>query len=189
LEDFFEAADAPVRNVVAGAIDELGKAGARLRQIRLATDLASIAAAQQTIMQVEAAEIHAQIHAEHAEHYAPRMRALIETGQLIPGVLYVRAQRLRRRFRQEVATALRDVDCLVLPTASNLAPARDTTGDRTFQAPWSLIGVPALTLPCGRADDLPCGLQIVAGAGQDAHLLAIARWAEAILPPLASPVG
>jgi Asp-tRNA(Asn)/Glu-tRNA(Gln) amidotransferase A subunit family amidase len=115
------------------------------------------------------------------------MRALIETGALVPAGLYLRAQRLRRRFRQEVAALLSDVDCLVMPTASNVAPARDTTGDRTFQAPWSLLGLPALTLPSGLSDGLPVGLQIVAGPWQEAELFSAAAWVERVLPGLPAP--
>jgi Asp-tRNA(Asn)/Glu-tRNA(Gln) amidotransferase A subunit family amidase len=155
--------------------------------VRLATALAVVAAAQQTIMQVEAAEIHRDLHQAHSDHYAPRIRALVEIGQLVPATLYLRAQRLRRRFRQEVAALFREVDCLVMPTASNLAPTRETTGDRTFQAPWSLIGLPALTIPAGLADGLPVGLQIVADAWHEPRLLAAARWVETILPALPLP--
>ena len=187
IEDFLDAADPPVRTTIARAIEALEGAGARLRTIRLVTELQIVADAQQTIMQVEAAETHHALHGEHAESYAPRMRALIESGQLVPATLYLRAQRIRRRFRQEVASMLGDVDCLVMPTVSNLAPDRSTTGDRTFQAPWSLIGLPAVTLPAGLSAGLPCGLQVVASAWQEARLLGTAQWIESVLPPLISP--
>ena len=185
IEDFFAAADPAVRETVQQAVDSLEKAGARLRPLRLATSLEIVADAQQTIMQVEATEAHSALHREMADQYAPRLRALIDSGQRVPATLYLRAQRIRRRFRQETAALLRDVDCLLTPTVSNLAPDRSTTGDRTFQAPWSLIGVPALTLPAGAATGLPCGLQIVTGSWQEARLLAIARWAEEMLPVVA----
>lgn len=187
IEDFFEAAEAPVRGQVQDAISKLEERGARLRRIRLATSLPIIAAAQQTIMQVEAAEVHARLHARHAEAYGPRMRSLIEVGHLVPASLYLRAQRIRRQFRLDMEAARRDVDCLLMPTVSNLAPDRAITGDRTFQAPWSLIGWPALTIPSGLADGLPTGLQIVTGPWQEERLLSIARWAETILPPLPAP--
>jgi Asp-tRNA(Asn)/Glu-tRNA(Gln) amidotransferase A subunit family amidase len=174
--------------VTLAALDALAKAGARVRTVRLATGLETVAAAQQTIMQVEAAEVHHTLHRERPDDYASRMRALVEIGQLVPAGLYLRAQRLRRRFRQEAVALLADVDALAMPTVSNLAPSRDTTGDRTFQAPWSLIGLPALTLPSGLARRLPVGLQLVAGAWQEARLLRIARWIEERLSPLAAPV-
>jgi aspartyl-tRNA(Asn)/glutamyl-tRNA(Gln) amidotransferase subunit A len=187
IEDFFDLAEAPVRDSVSTAVDSLVKAGAHARTIRLTTDLATVAAAQQTIMQVEAAEVHSALYRQLPDGYAPRMRALIETGQLVPATYYLRAQRIRRRFRREVETVLRDVDCLLMPTASTLAPPRETTGDRSFQAPWSLIGLPAVTLPCGIAHGLPVGLQIVTKAWEEAKLLAIARFAEDCLPAIAEP--
>jgi aspartyl-tRNA(Asn)/glutamyl-tRNA(Gln) amidotransferase subunit A len=43
------------------------------------------------------------------------------------------------------------------------APGLDTTGEPTFNAPWSYIGWPSLTIPCGlAADGLPVGLQFIA---------------------------
>lgn len=188
VEDFFLAAEPAVRDQISEAIDRLEGAGARLRTVRLGTPLGLVVDAQQTIMQVEAAEIHRDLHAELADQYAPRVRALVEGGQLVPATFYLRAQRLRRRFRAEIEAVLRDVDCLAMPTASNLPPDRTTTGDRSFQAPWSLIGLPALTMPAGLVNGLPCGLQLVTAAWEDAKLLGIARWAEEILPPLPSPV-
>jgi aspartyl-tRNA(Asn)/glutamyl-tRNA(Gln) amidotransferase subunit A len=186
IEDFFDASEPAVREGVQGAIGSLERAGARLRAVRLTTGLQLVADAQQTTMQVEAAEVHSALHQEMAEQYAPRMRALVETGQLVPATLYLRAQRIRRRFRAEIAAVLRDVDCLLMPTVSNLAPDRTTTGDRTFQAPWSLIGLPALTLPAGLAAGLPYGLQIVTNAWQETRLLAIAQWVENLLPRVPS---
>ena len=187
IEDVFDLADAPVRDTVAAAVDTLVGNGARVRKVRLTTDLSTVAAAQQTIMQVEAAEVHSELYRSNPDSYASRMRALIETGLLIPGVYYLRAQRIRRRFRREVETMLGDVDALAMPTASTLAPPRETTGDRTFQAPWSLIGLPSITLPCGVIDGLPVGLQMVAGAWEEARLLAIARFVEDVMPKLSLP--
>lgn len=187
VEDFLDAAQPNVRAVTLEAVEALTKAGATRHDVRLATPLEVVAAAQQTIMQVESAEVHRELHAQQAADYAPRLRALIETGLLVPADLYLRAQRIRRRFRREAAALLGDVDCLLMPTVSNVAPPRDTTGDRTFQAPWSLIGLPAITLPSGLADGLPVGLQLVADAWHEDRLLSSARWIEEVLPTLPAP--
>lgn len=181
IVDFFDAADVPVRERVGAAVDTLTRAGARRIDLRLQTPLKTVAAAQQVIMQVEAAEIHAQLHAEQPEAYGPRMRSLVELGQLVPSQLYLRAQRIRRQFRREMAGSLGEAACLLTPTVSNLAPDRATTGDRTFQAPWSLIGWPALSMPAGFVEGLPTGLQIVTGPGREERLLAIAAWIERVL--------
>jgi aspartyl-tRNA(Asn)/glutamyl-tRNA(Gln) amidotransferase subunit A len=45
-----------------------------------------------------------------------------------------------------------------------------------YTGPWNLAGIPAVSLPCGLAEDgLPAGLQLAAPAGADALLLSVAR--------------
>jgi Asp-tRNA(Asn)/Glu-tRNA(Gln) amidotransferase A subunit family amidase len=45
--------------------------------------------------------------------------------------------------------------------------------------PWSLVGFPALSLPCGTAGGLPVGLQLVAPPGREDLLVAVGKAAEA----------
>jgi aspartyl-tRNA(Asn)/glutamyl-tRNA(Gln) amidotransferase subunit A len=54
--------------------------------------------------------------------------------------------------------------CLVMPATPAPAPdSLQTTGDPAFNSPWSYLGLPALTIPCGRAaNGMPVGLQFVA---------------------------
>jgi aspartyl-tRNA(Asn)/glutamyl-tRNA(Gln) amidotransferase subunit A len=47
-----------------------------------------------------------------------------------------------------------------------------------MNAPWSGLGVPAISVPMPRAGRLPLGLQLVAGWHQDAFLLDVARRVE-----------
>ncbi|HEY0877206.1 MAG TPA: amidase family protein, partial [Zeimonas sp.] len=44
--------------------------------------------------------------------------------------------------------------------------------------PFSLCGLPTLTIPLGLVDGLPVGLQVVARRDGDATLLALGRWIE-----------
>ena len=125
------------------------------------------------------------------EQYGPRLRETIEMGLVIPSVDYLRAQRLRRLFQQEVLQMFTDVDILVTPSAPAPAP-RDlhTTGDARFQSPWSHAGVPTITLPSGLSQTgMPLGIQLIAPALAEERLLRAARWCEAALnvtlaPPL-----
>ncbi|MEK7879417.1 MAG: amidase family protein, partial [candidate division NC10 bacterium] len=53
------------------------------------------------------------------------------------------------------------------------------TGDPIFQTPWSISGLPSITLPCGQsASGLPLGVQIIAGPLAEAALLSAAAWCE-----------
>jgi Asp-tRNA(Asn)/Glu-tRNA(Gln) amidotransferase A subunit family amidase len=124
-------------------------------------------------------------------HYGPRLRETIEMGLLIPSVDYLRAQRLRRQFQQEIPQMFRDVDILITPTTPTPAP-RDlrTTGDARFQSPWTHAGVPTITLPTGLSQaGMPLGIQLIAPALEEERLLRAARWCEGALnvtlaPPL-----
>jgi len=95
---------------------------------------------------------------------------------------------VRYRLRRAVQPLFAELDCLIMPTASNLAPEPSTTGDARFQAIWSLLGLPALTLPSGLSNErLPFAVQLVAPPWEEARLLAAARWCEQRLEPLPAP--
>jgi Asp-tRNA(Asn)/Glu-tRNA(Gln) amidotransferase A subunit family amidase len=50
-----------------------------------------------------------------------------------------------------------------MPATVTPPPGRDSTGDPAFNAPWSYLGWPALTIPAGLTPEgLPVGLQFIA---------------------------
>jgi Asp-tRNA(Asn)/Glu-tRNA(Gln) amidotransferase A subunit family amidase len=88
-----------------------------------------------------------------------------------------------------MARGVASVDALLLPTASDVAPTRETTGDPSLQAPFSLVGFPSLSLPSGLSEPegLPLAIQLVAGAWQEARLLTVGRWCAEQLPHMPAP--
>jgi amidase len=86
-----------------------------------------------------------------------------------------------------VAELFDDFDALLVPAAPGEAPAGlDMTGDPLFNRTWTLLHLPCVTVPAGRGDSgLPIGVQLVGRLGDDARLLAVARFAEQALGPLA----
>ncbi|HEV7665208.1 MAG TPA: amidase [Chloroflexota bacterium] len=164
-------------------------AGARIEELTLGEPLDLILAVHHTIMQTEAAATHWQLLEQYPGSHQPRLRAYVEVGRLLPGVAYLHAQRLRRRIRASMRQTLGTVDALLLPTASDVAPTRETTGDPSLQAPFSLVGYPSLSLPSGlsETEQLPMAIQLVSGAWQEPRLLLTARWCEAQLPAMPAP--
>jgi Asp-tRNA(Asn)/Glu-tRNA(Gln) amidotransferase A subunit family amidase len=57
-------------------------------------------------------------------------------------------------------------------------------GDTRQSRPWTLLHVPAVTVPAYIGPQgLPIGVQLLSAFGSDGKLLDIARWAESQLEP------
>jgi Asp-tRNA(Asn)/Glu-tRNA(Gln) amidotransferase A subunit family amidase len=58
-------------------------------------------------------------------------------------------------------------------------PTLATTGNKMFQAPWSYLGLPVVSLPISLDENgMPIAVQLVAPYHHDAELLDIAAWCE-----------
>jgi aspartyl-tRNA(Asn)/glutamyl-tRNA(Gln) amidotransferase subunit A len=125
---------------------------------------------------------------------APATRARMYVGLLTSAGDYVQAQRLRSRLRRECEDVFARVDVLGLPCQMKTAPTFDESGpldtlwkhlEPEYQAPFNLVGLPALSLPCGFSHDLPVALQLVGKPFDEATVLSAAyayqqqmRWYE-----------
>lgn len=188
---FLDGAEAETRQQTEQVAERFAAAGASVCEVALPPSFATVPAAHRTIMRVEAAAFHADLFATRRDQYGAKLRQTIETGLVVPGVEYLRAQRLRRLFQAELPSLFGGVDVLLTPaTPAPAPPDLTTTGDPRFQSPWTYAGVPTIALPSGRSQDgLPLGVQLVAPAGQEERLLQAARWCEAtldvtLMPPL-----
>jgi amidase len=164
-------------------------AGAHVQEVSLGERLELILAVHQVLMQTEAAAVHWQLLEQYPGAHQPRLRAYVEVGRLLPGFSYVHAQRVRRRIRQAMRQSLANHDVFLLPTAVDIAPGRESTGDTSLQAPFSLVGFPSLTLPSGilEPEGLPLGVQLASLPWQEDRLLSVGAWCEAQLPPMPAP--
>jgi aspartyl-tRNA(Asn)/glutamyl-tRNA(Gln) amidotransferase subunit A len=189
-EPFRDRTDPEMRAQLDGVARTLRDRGAVVEPVELPAIVSALIAASTVVVRVEAAAAHADLYRAHAGEYRPRVRAAIELGMCVPGVLYLRAQRIRREARRELAALLERHDGLLMPPAPGPAPDRSTTGDASFNAPWSAIGVPQVTLPSGlAADGLPLGVQLIGAPFAETRLLEAARWVESVLRFSATPPG
>ena len=190
LTDMVEHSQPDVRAHVLEVAERLRNAGANVVEMTLAEPFELMLASQTIIMQAEAGALHATQHRLFANQYPPRLRAQVELGQVVPAQVYLQAQRLRRRIRGATLTLFQDVDALLMPTAANVAPEPSTTGDNRFQAIWSLLGFPTISLPSGRNDDgLPFSTQLIARPWAEAALFAAAAWCESVFGRLPNPMA
>ncbi len=171
------------------AIKQLKDAGAEVAELNLPDSFKTAHSAQRIVMNVECAAFHEQFHADQAEDYGPRVRSGIEMGMLVPATKYLQAQRLRRQFRQDMIQLVQQVDVVLTPATPAPAPKdRNTTGDASFQVPWTTSGLPTVTLPSGLSEDgMPLAVQLGALPFEEGKLLGIAKWCESALGLRLSP--
>ena len=107
---------------------------------------------------------------------------------------YGSAQRIRQHLKLEFKQSFEEVDAIISPTAPSLAfplnshtdPLQMYLGD-AYTIPASLAGIPAISVPCGTAHDLPVGLQIMAKAGDEGICFNLAEAIENSRAPLIKP--
>ena len=162
---------------------DLEGAGARLVDVDLPDSFATLRAAGETVLAVEAAHAHAPLYAAHAADYPPRIKELIERGHAVTAPEYLAAQSARRRAGDELDTVASRHDVVLAPTIGAPAPrGLGSTGDPGFCAPFTFAGLPAISLPTGLdSSGLPLALQLVGAAWGEARLLAAAAWCESVI--------
>jgi len=179
-----------VKDNLTVAADVLAGAGARIEDIALPTSADQIGEVGRIVLRAEAAAYHSTWFSTHAAQYAPRIRELVDTGLKVSAVDFVRADRARLRFREDMAPIFERYDALLMPAAPATAPplSLGTTGDPVLCAPWSFGGFPAIAIPSGlSAARLPFGIQLVAGTHGEQRLLEVAEWCEDLLKFTAEP--
>lgn len=186
---FWDLATPEVRTHTLEVLRKLERSGATIQEINLPEHFPTSLDAQATIMATEAAAVHHDTFTARPEDYGPLLSGLLRTGSLKSGVEYLQAQQYRPRLRREVIETIEGLDALLTPTTPSTAP-RDvsSTGDRTFQSPWTFLGLPTIALPTGISQSgLPLSMQFVGKLFEEGTLLGIARWCEQALDVTVSP--
>ena len=162
------------------AAARLGRAGAQVREIVLPPEFAGLRdAARETINNYERAAAMAHEWNGNRERISERLRKRIEIGRAMAHADYVAALRLGEDCRARLPDIFGDVDVLLTPCVNGEAPrGLGETGDPGFQAIWTILHTPALSLPTHRGPNgLPVGIQLVGRRYDDQRLIACARWA------------
>lgn len=124
------------------------------------------------------------------------VRTRLEIGMLLPGHLYVRAQRLRRLLADRMDALFDDADILVCATMRAPAPAAGGatvaiegvsyplhTAVTQLTLPFNLTGLPALSLPwCRTGEGVPVAIEVVGRKGADWQVLAVAQRLQQLAP-------
>ncbi|MEZ3114319.1 amidase [Halobaculum sp. MBLA0147] len=127
--------------------------------------------------------------------FPERVRRLLAIGRGLRAEApesYAAAWRFRERLTERTRRLLADADALVTPTAPTPPLRFGAVGDGddtpytvsdllANTAPFDCTGQPAVTVPAGRVDGQPVGVQVVTEAGTDERALAVARVLESVV--------
>jgi amidase len=175
----WDTAQPETRHAVEDAAARLAKAGARMREIALPAEFAGLrTAARETINQYERSKSMAAEWASHREQISERLRRVIERGLEMPYADYLAALQLGENCRAQLDEVFGGLDVLLAPCVTGEAPAGlESTGDPSFQAIWTILHVPTMSLPTHRGPNgLPVGIQLVGRRHDDPRLFACGRW-------------
>ena len=123
-----------------------------------------------------------------AEGFGPEVkrRIMVGTYALSEGfydAYYRKAQQIRRVIQQDFVAALNEVDVIMAPVTpcsafrlgeKNSDPVSMYMED-IFTLSLNLAGLPGISIPCGFADHLPVGLQIIGNYFAEGKLLNVAH--------------
>ncbi|RMG34828.1 MAG: amidase [Planctomycetota bacterium] len=154
--------------------ERLRAAGVDVGRARVPDEFKDAWSVHRCLMAAEAAAVHEADFRARPEEYLPNVRSLIEEGLRITATRYVAARRRQAVLRERVVqTAFASADVLICAATPGPPPDRSTTGSPACNSPWSLLGLPTVSLPVTRfADGLPACVQLVARPYRDAELLA-----------------
>jgi Asp-tRNA(Asn)/Glu-tRNA(Gln) amidotransferase A subunit family amidase len=174
----WERVDADAKEAYAELMEALGD---RVEEVDLLLSAESAWDLQRTIMEAEMTLNLASLWDAGKDQLSERLRGLMQRGREMHAFDY---QRALRAVPPMIAgfdeLFMERYDAILTPPALGTAPkGLGATGDPVFCVPWTLLGMPAVTLPLMQgANGLPLGVQLVGRRNFDARLLRTARWLE-----------
>ena len=171
----WDSAEASTQEAFSQLVETLGE---RVTLVTLPDPFSQAHVAHKTIMEADLALNYGDLWERGRVQISTTLQEMIERGQTITAVEYHRAANRAVALRQSVEPLFERFDALLTPAAPGEAPVGlQQTGSPVFCTIWTLLGVPAVSLPLLRGPaGLPLGVQLVGGWGEDARLLSAAAW-------------
>jgi len=185
---FFDTVDSEVKRAVLSALDKLEAFDMEEVNLPYVEYMRSLTL---LIMSSEISSFHEDFK---LEDYGEYVRGRLELGRIIYATEYIKAQRFRALMYKEFLKVMKKIDIIVTPTTPIVAPKMgqksvNIDGKEVnvraiipiFTSPFNLLGLPALSLPCGfSSSGLPIGIQMVGRPFEEDTILRVAEAYEKI---------
>jgi Asp-tRNA(Asn)/Glu-tRNA(Gln) amidotransferase A subunit family amidase len=177
------------RETFRAAVDIIRGAGHGVAEAQAPEGLAAVPGIVDRLLSFDVSRHFGPLVAQHGTAIGAPIRDLVARGRALEQDDHAAALSDQAAFREACRVVAEGCDALLtIPAAGEAPRGLGSTGDPRFCAPWSLAGVPALTIPVGFGPaGLPLGLQIVGHAGGDAALLRLGAALASLFPPLPMP--
>lgn len=164
------------------AIARLRAAGATITESELPASFGDAHVATRTLMAREAYVYFGKLRKDRGGEMSTQLRALIDEGAATGEAKYRDALCLQQTLKAQFAAYIAPFDAVITPPTPGEAPGTlEQTGSPAFCTIWSLLGVPAITVPMRLGPSgLPLGLQIIAAYRAENAALGAAAWCERV---------
>ncbi|MCF6364904.1 MAG: amidase [Bacteroidales bacterium] len=160
---------------------QLLKSGYIIKRINPFEDIDDINFKHQNMNAREFYEVHKKWFKKHEQKYREGTKELILKGKKVSDKDYIQAIEYQKvlRIKIEKMKKVSGIDIWLSPATTSPAPKGMQTGSPLMNLPWTYAGLPAITIPAGKAkNSLPIGLQLTGSFYKDEELIAFAKIVE-----------
>ncbi|MEM0906526.1 MAG: amidase [Pseudomonadota bacterium] len=197
---FFETITDGVAETVEATIDALAAAGATVHEFNVPELSVGLGAIFAIELASSAAYHDERLRTGKVASFEDDVRLLVEMGRFVSAADYLQAERYRRLLGERFAEVFEEVDVVVSPTMPLTAWRTDErsveiqgVSESILAAAWrltypfNLLGLPALSVPCGMAEGLPVGVQIAGAPFDEPAVLRAGAAVESLMGPAPRP--
>ena len=148
-----------------------------ITSVELGDDFMEAARCHEIIMNGSISRSLANYYENNKSKLHPFTIARFEAGKSVSTNSYIDAIEKSKKMKQTLSEIFLKFDAIITPAAPGQAP-RDlmNTGNAIFNGYWTMLGVPAISLPLLEGKDgLPIGIQVITSWNKEAELLDISK--------------
>ena len=184
LDDAFAEADPEIAALMKAALSAMADELPTARHDRIAPEGLDVWREGFRVLQArEVWEAYGDFVTKYKPVFGPGVKERFHFASIVTDGEVAKANDVRRRLRERVASVVKPGTILALPTSPAIAPLVTSTPEQleTFRVralrmtcTSSMSGVPQVTIPIGTASGCPAGLSFIGWHGGDEALLALA---------------
>ena len=148
-----------------------------IASVELGDDFMEAARCHEIIMNGSISRSLANYYENNKSKLHPFTITRFEAGKSVSTNSYIDAIEKAKKMKQTLSEIFLKFDAIITPAAPGQAP-RDlmNTGNAIFNGYWTMLGVPAISLPLLEGKDgLPIGIQVITSWNKEAELLDISK--------------